>query len=98
LVFATPIQAKFTGTMFYDPRVMLEMCKSEIARGQAGFCTGYVIATWEQLAGTGQVCKPDGVEYEEMLGVVVNRIETIGGSDTRPLTEFALRIAWPCKK
>jgi hypothetical protein len=98
LVFATPIQAKFIGTMFYEPSVMLEMCKSEIARGQAGFCTGYVIATSEQLAGAGQVCLPHGVEYEDMLRVVVNRIETVGGSDTRPLTEFALRIAWPCKK
>jgi hypothetical protein len=54
LVIATPTQAKFIGTMFYMPNVMLEMCKSEIARGQAGFCAGYVIATWEQLAGAGQ--------------------------------------------
>ena len=100
LVFATPIQAKFIGTMFYEPSVMLEMCKSEIARGQAGFCTGYVIATWEQLAGAGQVCTPQGVEYEDMLRVVVNRIETgtVGKSDTRFMTESALRIAWPCKK
>jgi hypothetical protein len=98
LAFATPTQAKFIGTMFYEPSVMLEMCKSEIAHSQAGFCTGYVIATWEQLAGAGQVCMPHGVEYEDMLGAVVKRIETVGGSDTRFLTEFALRIAWPCKK
>jgi hypothetical protein len=102
LVFATPIQAKFIGTMFYKPSVMLEMCKSEIASGQAGFCTGYVIATWEQLAGAGQVCTLSSTEYEDMLRVVVNHIETVIGSgirsDTRSLTEFALRIAWPCKK
>jgi hypothetical protein len=84
--------------MFYQPSVMLEMCKSEIASGQAGFCTGYVIATSEQLAGTNQICIPDGVEYEDMLRVVVNRIETVAGPDTRFQTEFALRIAWPCKK
>jgi hypothetical protein len=99
LVFGTtPIHAKFIGTTFYMPNVMLGMCKSEIERGQAGFCTGYVIATWEQLAGAGQVCKPPGVEYEDMLRVVVNRIAEAGGSDTRPLIESALRIAWPCKK
>jgi hypothetical protein len=98
LVFAMPTQAKFIGTTFYEPRVMLEMCKSEIARGEAGFCTGYVIATWEQLAGTNQVCMPQGVEYEDMLRVVVNRIETVSGSDTRFQTEFALRLKWPCKQ
>jgi hypothetical protein len=98
LVFGTQAQAKFIGTMFYMPNAMLGMCKSEIERGQAGFCTGYVIATWEQLAGAGQVCKPPGVEYEDMLRVVVNRIETAGGSDTRPLIESAFRFAWPCKK
>lgn len=98
LVFGTQAQAKFIGTMFYMPNVMLGMCKSEIERGQAGFCTGYVIATWEQLAGGGQICKPPGVEYEDMLRVVVNRIETAGGSDTRPLIESAFRFAWPCKK
>ena len=100
LFFATPTEAKFIGTMFYMPKVMLEMCKSEIARGQAGFCTGYVIATWEQLAGAFQVCTPDGVEYEDMLRVVANRLTTLGDEarDTRVHTEAALRIAWPCKK
>jgi Rap1a immunity proteins len=98
LVFGTPTQANFIGTMYYRPNVMLEMCKSEIERGQAGFCTGYVIAAWEQLAGTNQVCSPPNVEYEDMLRVVVKRLETANELDTRFHTEFALRIAWPCKK
>ena len=98
LVFGTPAQAKFIGTDYYMPKVMLGMCKSEIERGQAGFCTGYVIATWEQLAGTNLVCKPPSVEYEDMLRVVVKRLETADGPDTRFHTKFALRIAWPCKK
>jgi hypothetical protein len=81
LVYATQAQAKFIGTTFYMPKVMVEMCKSEIARGQAGFCTGYVIATEEQLAGVGQVCLPPSVEYEDMVRAVVSRIEAVGGSE-----------------
>ncbi len=98
LAVATPISAKFIGTMFYVPSVMLGMCKSDIARGEAGFCTGYVIATQEQLAGAGAVCIPPGLEYEDMLRAVVKRIETVGGSDTRFHTEWALRLAWPCSE
>jgi hypothetical protein len=102
LIFATPSQAKFIGTMFYEPKVMLEMCKSEIALGQAGFCTGYVIAKWESLNGAGQMCLPQGVQYEDMLRVVVDlladRDAVSGSNDSRVLTERALHIAWPCKK
>jgi Rap1a immunity proteins len=102
LVFATPTQAKFIATNFYMPNVMLEMCKSEIAQGQAGFCTGYVIATWEQLAGASQVCQPPGVEYEDMLRAVVRRFEEGSGwmrpGDTDLQVRVALKNAWPCKK
>src|SRR5262249_47004212 len=56
--FATPTQARLIGTDFYVPSIMLQMCKSEIARGQVGFCTGYVIAKWEELAAGGEVCLP----------------------------------------
>jgi hypothetical protein len=100
LVFGTPAQAKFIGTAYYMPNVML--CKSQLAHSQFQTCTSraYVIGTWEQLAGTFLVCRPDGVEYEDMLRVVVKRIETRGrdARDTRVETEFALRNAWPCKK
>jgi hypothetical protein len=75
LVLATPISAKFIGTMYYMPSAMLGMCKSDIARGEAGFCTGYVIATWEQMAGAGEICRPPGIEYEDMVRAVVLHID-----------------------
>src|SRR5215470_19194166 len=98
LALSTPISAKFIDTRYYMPNTMLGMCKSDIARGEAGFCTGYVIATWEQMAGASEVCTPPEVKYEDMLRAVVKRIETVGGLDTRTHTEAALRLAWPCKK
>jgi Rap1a immunity proteins len=102
LALATPISAKFIGTMYYMPDVMLEMCKSDIARGQAGFCTGYVIATWERMAGAGEVCTPQGIEYEDMLRAVVDRLEVLVKENIRVAislaTEGALRLTWPCKK
>jgi hypothetical protein len=102
LALATPISAKFIGTMYYMPDVMLEMCKSDIARGQAGFCTGYVIATWEQMAGAGEVCTPQGIAYEDMLRAVVGRLEVLVKENIRVAislaTQGALRLTWPCKR
>jgi|SRR5262245_14694908 len=102
LALATPISAKFIGTMYYVPDVMLEMCKSDIARGQAGFCTGYVIATWERMAGAGEVCTPQETQYEDMLRAVVGRLQVLGKENIRVAislaTEGALRLTWPCKK
>jgi hypothetical protein len=69
LVLAIPAQAKFIGTMFYEPQIMLGMCKDDIACGNAGFCTGYIIATWEQMAGANEVCLPSGIEYEQIVRV-----------------------------
>ena len=77
LTLVTPASAKFIGTMYYEPRVMLEMCKSEIERGEAGFCTGYVIATQQQMAIAGKVCLTPGTMYEDMVSVVVRRIEYV---------------------
>jgi hypothetical protein len=103
LAFATQIQAKPIVATFWLPNVMLQMCKSEIARGQAGFCTGYVIATWDQMAVADQidqrVCIPRDIEYEDMLRVVVRRLEKFpDGREVRRHTEVALRDAWPCKE
>lgn len=102
LALATPTSAKFIGTMYYMPDAMLEMCKSDIARGQAGFCTGYVIATWERMAGAGEVCTPQGIEYEAMVRAVVGRLEVLVKDNIRLAvsfaTEAALRLTWPCKK
>jgi len=102
LAFAMPVSAKFIGTMYYMPDAMLEMCKSDIARGQAGFCTGYVIATWERMAGAGEVCTPEGIKYEDMLRAVVGRFEVLVKENIRVAislaTEGALRLTWPCKK
>jgi hypothetical protein len=99
LALAIPAQAKFIGTMFYQPQIMLGMCKDDIARGNAGFCTGYIIATWEQMAGAGEVCLPPGIEYEQMARAVVDRIQRVPEiRDTRNAVEGALRLTWPCKK
>lgn len=100
--FATPTQARLIGTDFYVPSIMLQMCKSEIARGQVGFCTGYVIAKWEELAAGGEVCLPSNVEYEDMLSAVIRRFEEGSGwmksGDTDLQVRIALRDEWPCKK
>ena len=100
-----PTSAKFIGTTFYEPEVMLQMCKSDVARGEAGFCTGYVIATEAGMRGSGEVCMPDGIEYEDMVRVVIDRIEDVlkQNRDRRSIhsgyeTQVALRLAWPCKK
>jgi hypothetical protein len=42
VLMAAPVQAKFIGIAIYDPKVMLPICKTEIAQGHAGVCTGYV--------------------------------------------------------
>jgi hypothetical protein len=47
VLMAAPVQAKFIGIAIYDPKVMLPICKNEIAQGRAGVCTGYVIAISE---------------------------------------------------
>ena len=60
-----PQSAEFIGTAFYEPEVILEMCKSDVARGEVGFCTGYVIATQRQMAGAGEVCMPPRGRYEK---------------------------------
>jgi hypothetical protein len=103
LAAATPTSAKFIGTRYYEPSVMFEMCQSDIDLGEAGFCTGYVIATQQQMAIAGEVCLPTDVEYEDMVGAVVRRIKYVLQRhlpvlDTRTQTEAALRLTWPCKK
>jgi hypothetical protein len=90
-----PTQAKFIGTMFYEPQVMLGLCKDDIARGNAGFCTGDIIATLHQM---GEVCVPQEIEYEQIVQAVVDRIQAFPQVRyTRTVVEAALR-AWPCKK
>jgi hypothetical protein len=49
VLMAAPVQAKFIGIAIYDPKVMLPICKNEIAQGRAGVCTGYVIAISEGM-------------------------------------------------
>jgi hypothetical protein len=102
LALAMPASAKFIGTTYYMPSEMLKLCRSDIDRGQAGFCTGYVIATWEQMAGAGEVCTPQGIEYEEMLRALVGRLEVLAKENIRVAislaTQGALRFTWPCKR
>ena len=73
LALATPLSAKFIGTMYYVPSEMLKLCQSDIARGQAGFCTGYVLGTIDQAAFEFGICFPNNIEYEDMLRAVVRR-------------------------
>jgi hypothetical protein len=110
-VFITaPVQAKFIGIAIYDPIVMLPICKNEIAEGRAGVCTGYVIAVSEGMRAYSAwvphdaLCIPAGVEYEDMVQVVVSWTELSlrrnpeGTRDFRTLTEAALRSTWSCKQ
>jgi hypothetical protein len=104
LAFVTPTSAKFIGTMYYEPEVMLEMCKSDIERGEAGFCTGYVIATLDQTARAGDACLTPGADYEDMVSAVVRQLKYVLAQqfpknllDTRAQTEAALRLTWPYK-
>jgi hypothetical protein len=79
---------------------MLQLCRSDIARGQAGFCTGYVLGTIDQAAL--EFCFPNNIEYEDMLRAVVRRFEEGSGwmqpGDTPLQVKFALQNAWPCKR
>src|SRR4029077_200265 len=78
---AAPVQAKFIGIAIYDPKVMLPICKNEIAQGRAGVCTGYVIAISEGMRAYSawvphdSLCIPSGTEYEDMVQVVVSWTE-----------------------
>ena len=111
VVMVTPLQAKFIGIAIYDGRVMLPICKSEIAQGRAGVCAGYVIAKWESMQEYSAwvphdaLCIPPGTEYEDMVQVVVSWTElrlrdpdVMSPFDFRTLTEAALRYTWGCKK
>jgi hypothetical protein len=102
LTLAMPVSAKFIGTMYYMPSEMLQLCRSDIARGQAGFCTGYVLGTIDQAASEFGICFPNNIDYENMLGAVVRRFEEGSGwmkpGDTPLQVKVALKNAWPCKK
>ena len=102
LALAAPVSAKFIGSMYYMPSQMLNLCRSDIARGQAGFCTGYVLGTIDQAASEFGICFPNHVEYEDMLRVVVRRFEEgsewMKSGDTPLQVKVALKNAWPCKK
>jgi hypothetical protein len=89
---------------------MLPICKTEIAQGRAGVCTGYVIAISEGMSAysawvpNDRLCMPSGIEYEDMVQVVVSWIELSlrrnpeGTRDFRGLTEAAFRNTWGCKQ
>ena len=101
-ILALPASAKFIGTTYYMPSQMLNLCRSDIARGQAGFCTGYVLGNIDQAGSEFGICSPSDVEYEDMLRVVVRRFEEGSGwmqpGDTPLQVKVALKNAWPCKK
>jgi hypothetical protein len=110
VLMAAPVQAKFIGIAIYDPKVMLPICKNEIAQGRAGVCTGYVIAISEGMKAYSAwvphdgLCIPSGIEYEDMVQVVVSWTELSlrrnpeGARDFRGLTEAAFRSTWGCKQ
>jgi Rap1a immunity proteins len=58
---------------------MLKLCRSDIERGQAGFCTGYILGTIDQAASEFGICVPNNVEYEDVLRAVVRRFEEGSG-------------------
>jgi hypothetical protein len=81
---------------------MLQLCRSDITRGQAGFCTGYVLGVWNEWdVGPNNVwrlCPPRDFEYEDMLRIVVRYFEEVQPEDTRPAVKRALFKAWGCKE
>ena len=109
-LMSVPVHAKFIGIAIYDPKVMLPICKTEIAQGRAGVCTGYVIAISEGMSAysawvpNDRLCMQSGIEYEDMVQVVVSWIELSlrrnpeGTRDFRILTEAAFRNTWGCKQ
>ncbi len=63
------------------------------------YCSDYRCSHWTRLGA--ERCADDvRLSDEDMLRVVVSWIERTGAvtSETRTLTEAALRNAWPCKK
>ena len=110
VLMAAPVQAKFIGIPIYDPKVMLPICKNEIAQGRAGVCTGYVIGIWEGMMAYSHwvphdsLCIPSGTEYEDLVQVVVSwtelrlRENPEGARNFRVLAEAAFRSTWGCKQ
>lgn len=100
-----PAQAKFIGQDL-DPRVMLPLCKDDIAQGRAGVCTGYVLGIATSMKGQNAICIPADVEYEDIVRAVVNWIELAflrwpdrqAGRHMFFDTEAALRTVWACNK
>jgi hypothetical protein len=78
LALATPTSAKSIGTMNYDLGVMPEMCKSDVERGAAGFCTGYLAGLWKKTPYRG-FYPPFEIIYEGLFCVVIHRFEFRSG-------------------
>jgi hypothetical protein len=99
-----PVQAKITGLMISDPKVMLPICKEEIAQGRAGVCTGYIIGVAQGMQARKDICIPLSAAYDDMVQVVVSWIEP--SLERAPEvqrytlhdTETALRNVWSWKK
>src|SRR5215813_1360486 len=104
VLMVAPVQAKIIGITISDPKVMLPICKEEIAQGRAGVCTRYVIGTAQGMQARNEICIPLSAGYEDMVQVVVSWIEPAleraSGVQRYMLfdTETALRNVWSCKK
>jgi hypothetical protein len=104
VVMVSPVQAKSSGVMISDPKVMLPICKEEIAQGRAGVCTGYVIGVVQEMQSRNEICIPLSAGYEDMVQVVVSSIEPAleRGTEVQRYmlvdTQTALRNVWSCKK
>jgi hypothetical protein len=104
VLMVAPVQAKITGLMISDPKVMLPICKEEIAQGHAGVCTGYVIGVAQGMQSRNEICIPLTAGYEDMVQVVLSWIEPALERATEVQrymlvdTQTALRNVWSCKK
>jgi hypothetical protein len=94
VVMVAPVHAKSTGLMISDPKVMLPMCKDEIAQGRAGLCTGYVIGVAQEMQSRNEICIPLSAAYEDMALERANEVQRYMLVDT----QTALRNVWSCKK
>ena len=98
---AAHVQAKWIG-VDTSSEAMLPLCKSEIAQGRAGVCAGFVLGIRYGMAG--ELCIPEGIEFEDMVQVVVNWTDTFIRTSPEKAhyfpanVEAALRHTWRCQK
>jgi len=80
--------------------VLLPTCGSQPSN-RADFCSGYILASYDQLSRRGLVCSGEGVSNSQVIAVTlkyVNERPELWARDSSFLIEQALTRAFPCRK